>query len=110
MMSDINEPSQKIGRGTLGGNPGGVVSGDTFRWWQHMIEENRSSIVITASHYVLKDTTVASGEWEGMRRDPNGAWKSWYLHGDSYAPQGWYDKVGRTVKLPKPFRMPPRHS
>jgi len=27
MMSDINEPTQKVGRGTLGGNPGGVVSG-----------------------------------------------------------------------------------
>ena len=34
MMSDINEPTQKIGRGTLGGNPGGVVSGETFRWWK----------------------------------------------------------------------------
>jgi hypothetical protein len=26
-----------------------------------------------------------------------------YLHGDSYAPQGWYDKVARTIKLAKPF-------
>jgi len=208
MMSDINEPSQKVGRGTLGGNPGGAVSGETFRWWQHMVEENPSSIVVTASHYMLKDTTVASGEWEGMRRDQNGSWKSWYhgyypqgtpqgasflywvdskpdsgafesvlsatpgatalwlgahthttpddnyggkshiekkwgttfvnvaeltqyhgtpenqvprswlltftegsdevqaqcyLHGDSYAPQGWYDKVARTIKLAKPF-------
>jgi hypothetical protein len=85
MMSDINEPSQKIGRGTLGGNPGGVVSGETFRWWQRMVEENHASIIISAHHYVLKDTTVASGEWEGMRRDQNGAWKSWY-HG--YFPQG----------------------
>jgi hypothetical protein len=85
MMSDINEPSQKAGRGTLGGNPGGVVSGETFRWWKGMTEENRSSIVITAHHYVLKNTTVASGEWEGMRRDEHGAWKSWY-HG--YWPEG----------------------
>ena len=85
MMSDINEPSQKIGRGTLGGNPGGVVSGETFRWWKRMVEENRGSIIISAHHYVLKDTTVASGEWEGMRRDENGTWKSWY-HG--YFPQG----------------------
>ena len=85
MMSDINEPSQKIGRGTLGGNPGGVVSGETFRWWKRMVEENRSSIIISAHHYVLKDTTVASGEWEGMRRDEHGAWTSWY-HG--YFPQG----------------------
>jgi hypothetical protein len=34
MMSDRNEPSQKIGRGTLGGNPGGVVSGETFGLWR----------------------------------------------------------------------------
>jgi hypothetical protein len=208
MMSDINEPSQKMGRGMLGGNPGGAVSGETFRWWKHMVEANRSSIIVTAHHYVLKDTTVASGEWEGMRRDQNGAWqssyhgyyakgtpqgasflywvdskpdsrafekvlaatpsatalwlgahthttpddtyggkshiekrgsttfinvsgltqyhgplenqvsRSWlltftegsdevkaqcYLHADSYAPQGWYDKVGRTIKLSMPF-------
>jgi hypothetical protein len=210
MMSDINEPSQKVGRGMLGGNPGGVVSGETFRWWRQMLEENRSSIIISAHHYMLKNTTVASGEWEGMRRDENGAWTSWYhgyfpqgtpqgasflywvdsnqdsrafesvlaanpssiaiwlgahthtnpddtyggkshveqrwgtafinvagltryhgplqnnvprswlltftegsdevtaqcyLHGDEYAPQGWYDKVRRVIKLPRPFRM-----
>ena len=85
MMSDINEPTQKVGRGTLGGNPGGVVSGDTFRWWKRMVEENRSSIIISAHHYVLKDTTVASGEWEGMQKDENGGWKTGY-HG--YYPQG----------------------
>jgi hypothetical protein len=85
MMSDINEPTQKVGRGTLGGNPGGVVSGDTFRWWKRMVEENRSSIIISAHHYVLKDTTVASGEWEGMQQDENGGWKNRY-HG--YYPQG----------------------
>jgi hypothetical protein len=85
MMSDINEPSQKVGRGTLGGNPGGVVSGETFRWWQKNVEKNPSSIIISAHHYVLKNTTVASGEWEGMRRDASGAWQPWY-HG--YYPQG----------------------
>ncbi|HEU5135800.1 MAG TPA: hypothetical protein VFU13_11695, partial [Steroidobacteraceae bacterium] len=29
-----------------------------------------------------------------------------YLHSDIHAPQGWYDKVARTIKLAKPFRMP----
>jgi hypothetical protein len=85
MMSDINEPTQKIGRGTLGGNPGGVVSGETFRWWKRVVEENRSYIIISAHHYMLKDTTTASGEWEGMQRDEKGAWKSGY-HG--YFPRG----------------------
>jgi hypothetical protein len=85
MMSDINEPSQKAGRGTLGGNPGGVVSGETFAWWKKMVESNRDSIIISAHHYMLKNTTVASGEWEGMRKDENGDWKPHY-HG--YFPQG----------------------
>jgi len=211
MMSDINEPTQKVGRGTLGGNPGGVVSGETFRWWKRMVESNRTSVIITAHHYVLKNTTVASGEWEGMQRAEDGTWKfryhgyfpqgtpqgasflywvdskedssafesvlaampssvdlwlgahthtvpddtyggkshierrwgttfinaaaltlyhtppgtvaprSWlltftdgsdevsaqcYLHGNDYAPQGWYPKAGRVIKLSKPFQMP----
>ena len=50
-----------------------------------MVEANRSSVIISAHHYVLKDTTVASGEWEGMQRTESGAWKPRY-HG--YFPQG----------------------
>ena len=89
MMSDRNEPSQKVGRGALGGNPGGVVSGETFAWWKRMVEANPDSIIVSAHHYVLKNTTVASGEWEG-----------WRYHG--YFPQGtpqgasylyWVDSV-----------------
>lgn len=89
MMSDINEPSQTVGRGTLGGHPGGVISGETFRWWKQLIDDNRDSIIITAHHYVLKDTTVASGEWEGMQRDEHGAWQGRY-HGyyERGTPQG----------------------
>jgi len=29
-----------------------------------------------------------------------------YLHGNEYAPQGWYAKVDRVIKLSKPFKMP----
>jgi len=78
MMSDINEPTQKAGRGTLGGNPGGVVSGETFRWWKSMVEANPESIIISAHHYVLKDTTVASGEWEGVSKNADGTWRTHY--------------------------------
>lgn len=85
MMSDINEPTQRPGRGALGGNPGGVVSGDTFRWWVEMVEANQDKIIVTAHHYVLRETTVASGRWEGVRRRPDGTWESHY-HG--YKPQG----------------------
>jgi hypothetical protein len=31
-----------------------------------------------------------------------------YLHSDEYAPQGWYDKVERVIRLSKPFSMPSR--
>jgi hypothetical protein len=72
MMSDRNEPSQSTGRGTLGGNPGGVVSGETFDWFTSMVDDNRDSLIVAVHHYVLKDTTVASGEWEGVRRSATG--------------------------------------
>ena len=105
MMSDINEPSQKLGRGPLGGNPGGVVSGETFNWWQEQVAAHRDDIVISVHHYVLKETTVASGEWEGFKRDNTGEWKSHY-HG--YKPQGapkgasylyWTDSVQDALKF-----------
>jgi hypothetical protein len=79
MMSDVNEPTQTVGRGELGGNPGGVVRNEAFEWWKKMVESNRDSIILTAHHYVLKNTTVASGEWEGMKKK-NDAWATNY-HG-----------------------------
>jgi hypothetical protein len=99
MMSDVNEPTQSVGRGDLGGNPGGVVSGETYRWWVEMVESHPASIVVSVHHYVLKDTTVASGAWEGVRRNEDGTWRSHY-HG--YKPLGtpqgasylyWVDSV-----------------
>ena len=85
MMSDINEPTQTIGRGDLGGNPAGVVRGETFEWWKGMVEANQDCLIVSAHHYMLKETTIASGEWEGMRRDEDGGWKGHY-HG--YKPHG----------------------
>jgi hypothetical protein len=60
-------------------------SAETYRLWKRMVEGNPSSIIITAHHYVLKNTTVASGEWEGMVRTNRGSWRSGY-HG--YFPAG----------------------
>ncbi|NKB68881.1 MAG: hypothetical protein GKR89_17585 [Candidatus Latescibacteria bacterium] len=85
LMSDINEPSQTIGRGDLGGNPAGVVRAETFAWWQQMVEAHPHHIIVSAHHYMLKETTVASGDWEGMKKDAQGNWQSHY-HG--YKPQG----------------------
>ncbi|MBI2442081.1 MAG: hypothetical protein HYV35_12015 [Lentisphaerae bacterium] len=89
VMSDINEPTQRKGRGPLGGNPAGVVSGATFDWWQLMVESNPDCLIISVHHYMLKDTTTATGEYEGFRRGPGGEWVSHY-HGfkPEGAPQG----------------------
>ena len=81
MMSDINPKNQIKGRGELGGNPSGVVSKETFDWWVNQIEENhKQKILISVHHYMLRETTVASGDWEGMKKDKNGDWQTNY-HG-----------------------------
>lgn len=81
MMSDVNEPTQIPGRGALGGNPGGVVSQETFDWWVDQVERHQESdIIVSVHHYLLKDTTVATGAWEGMKPRPGGGWRSDY-HG-----------------------------
>ena len=81
MMSDVNEMSQPKGRGELGGNPGGVVTGETFDWWIDQVEANHEDrIIVTAHHYLLKDSTVATGEWEGMSKSDDGGWETNY-HG-----------------------------
>lgn len=85
MMSDRNEPTQTVGRGQLGGNPAGVVTGETFAWWKDQVLANPDSIVVSAHHYVLKDTTVASGDWEGFEKNEQGDWRPRF-HG--YYPQG----------------------
>ena len=80
MMSDRNEPANHLPREEGGGNPGGVVTKETFEWWKRQVESNPDSIIICCHHYMLKDTTVASGEWEGCRKDPDGAVRAPY-HG-----------------------------
>ena len=89
MMSDINEPTMKVGRGALGGNPAGVVRGETFEWWKKAVKDNPDSIIISAHHYMLKDTTTASGAWEGFSKTADGQWKSVY-HGykEKGSPEG----------------------
>ncbi len=72
MMSDRNEPTAHLPRHEGGGNPSGVVSAETFAWWKQQVEANQDSLIVTCHHYMLKDTTVASGEWEGCWQDEAG--------------------------------------
>jgi hypothetical protein len=85
MMSDVNHNAQTIGRGDLGGNPGGVVTQQTFDWWRQTVRANRDALIVSVHHYVLKNTTVASGDWEGMKKNADGTLETHY-HG--YKPYG----------------------
>ena len=85
MMCDRNDTGPPVGRGARGGYPAGAVSGETFEWWKNMIEQNQDKIIISAHHHMLRETTVASGPWEGFRKDEKGKWRP-YFHG--YFPDG----------------------
>lgn len=85
MMSDRNDGGPPVGRDKRGGYPAGAVTGETFAWWKKMVEQNRDRIIISAHHHMLRETTVASGPWEGFRKTPKGKYHSHY-HG--YFPKG----------------------
>ncbi len=85
IMSDRNDTGPPIGRGRHGGYPAGAVTGETFDWWKRNAEENPDSIIISAHHHMLKETTIGSGPWEGFGKQPDGKWKPRY-HG--YFPEG----------------------
>jgi hypothetical protein len=80
MMSDRNDGGPPVGRGPFGGYPAGAVTGETFAWWRAMVEANPDCIVISAHHHMLRETTVASGPWEGHYQDEQGRWQTRY-HG-----------------------------
>jgi hypothetical protein len=89
MMSDRNDLDPPIGRGPVGGYPAGAVTDETFAWWREQVEANPDSIIVSAHHHVLRETTVASGPWEGMKKAADGEWTGNY-HGyfPDEAPQG----------------------
>lgn len=85
VMSDRNDGGPPVGRAKRGGYPAGAVTGETFAWWKKLIEQNPEANVVSAHHHMLKETTVASGEWEGFVKGNDGNWKPHY-HG--YYPRG----------------------
>jgi hypothetical protein len=80
MMGDRNDGGPPVGRGKIGGYPAGAVTEETFAWWKHQVEANPDAIIVSAHHHMLKETTVASGPWEGYVRGPKGEWVTHY-HG-----------------------------
>jgi hypothetical protein len=80
MMSDRNDVAPPVGRGHRGGYPAGAVTGQTFRWWQKQVEANKDAVILSAHHHMLRETTVASGPWEGFTAKRGGKSKLNY-HG-----------------------------
>ncbi len=80
MMGDRNDGGPPVGRGEKGGYPAGAVTEETFEWWKEQVMAHPEKIILTAHHHMLKETTVASGPYEGYRKDEAGNWKSHY-HG-----------------------------
>ena len=82
MMSDRNDFPPPVGRrGVIrGGYPSGAVTGETLAWWRRSVAANADSVIVSGHHHMLKETTVASGPWEGYLPDGQGGWQSQY-HG-----------------------------
>ena len=72
MLGDRNDGGPPRGRSEKGGWPAGALTRDTFEWWRRKVEANRDKIIITCAHHVLRDTTVASGHWEGVNSGYHG--------------------------------------
>ena len=82
MMSDRNDFPPPVGRrgAVRGGYPSGAVTAETFDWWKRVVAANEDSVMVSTHHHMLKETTVASGPWEGYVKDGEGGWQSYY-HG-----------------------------
>jgi len=87
MMSDVNRPTTAA-RGIRGGDPGGVISEETWEWFKDQVLSNPDKILIVCHHYLPRETTSATGDYEGCRWDadtsgPNpriGRYSGW-IHG-----------------------------
>lgn len=89
MMSDRNDLPYPVGRQEFGGgSPAGAVTRDTLEWWTRHVEDAGDDILITAHHHMLRETTVASGDFEGLSRYPDGRYRHGRYHGVDGAPEG----------------------
>lgn len=67
MIGDRNDGGPPKGRAEVGGYPAGAITRETFEWWRGQVEAHRDRIIVTCAHHMLRDTTTATGRWEGVR-------------------------------------------
>lgn len=84
MMGDRNDGGPPAGRADRGGYPAGKVTRETFDWWRREVQASQDRIIITCHHHMLRDTTVASGRWEGVDGDYHGRFEDGAPQGASY--------------------------
>ena len=84
VMGDRNDGGPPVGRGVRGGYPAGAVTRETFEWWRENVEANPDKIIVSAHHHMLKETTVASGPWEGVDGGYHGRFEDGAPIGASY--------------------------
>ena len=53
-----------------------------------MERAGKDEIIITGAHHMLRETTVGSGDYEGVSRNPDGTFRSGKYHGPDGAPEG----------------------
>ena len=66
MLGDRNDGGPPAGRGPRRGYPAGKISRETFEWWRDQVEANPDKIIVTCAHHMLRETTTASGRWQGV--------------------------------------------
>lgn len=89
MMSDRNDLPYPVGRReTGGGSPAGAVTRDTFQWWKDLVEADPDEIKISCHHHMLRETTVASGDFEAVSQYPDGTYRHGRYHGVDGVPEG----------------------
>jgi hypothetical protein len=84
MMGDRNDGGPPVGRADVGGYPAGAISSETLEWWRDKLASNPGKIIISAHHHMLKETTVASADWEGVDSHYHGRFEAGAPIGASY--------------------------
>lgn len=89
MAGDRNDLPFPVGRKPTGGaSPAGAVTEETFAWWKAQIESSHDDIIMSCHHHMLRETTVGSGDFEGVTKNPDGTFRSAKYHGPDGAPEG----------------------
>ena len=67
MLGDRNDGGPPKGRSEMAAGRRARLPRRRSSGGNSKVEANRDKIIVTCAHHVLRDTTVASGRWEGVQ-------------------------------------------